>query len=304
MIYTLTLNSAIDMNIFSDPLRPNIVNRTHHTEFCPNGKGVNVALVLDHFQIPAHILGIFGGFTGHYIVESLRTRKMPVTPAWVEEPTRINIFIHDGKQEYKLVNPGSYIPDECKQQIITIISQLPDADYLVISGSLPQGIESRFYAEIMHICQQKNIGVILDISHPSLRQLLEFKPLLIKPNDEEVKAIFGLTVSDDNDAKNTLTTLHALGAQNVLLTLGAKGMYFSNGIDYWFCSAPTVDLVSSACAGDAALAAFLSQWLSTGEVEYALSLASATGADVASSAGLGQLAAIETLLSQIHVRKL
>ncbi|MBE1230989.1 PfkB family carbohydrate kinase, partial [Salmonella enterica] len=106
MIYTLTLNSAIDMNIFSDPLQPNIVNRTHHTEFCPNGKGVNVALVLDHFQIPAHILGIFGGFTGHYIVESLRTRKMPVTPAWVEEPTRINIFIHDGKQEYKLVNPG------------------------------------------------------------------------------------------------------------------------------------------------------------------------------------------------------
>lgn len=229
---------------------------------------------------------------------------MPVTPAWVEEPTRINIFIHDGQQEYKLVNPGSYIPDECKQQIITIISQLPDAEYLVISGSLPQGIESRFYAEIMHICQQKNIGVILDISHPSLRQLLEFKPLLIKPNDEEVKAIFGLTVSDDNDAKNTLTTLHALGAQNVLLTLGAKGMYFSNGIDYWFCSASTVDLVSSACAGDAALAAFLSQWLSTGEVEYALSLASATGADVASSAGLGQLAAIETLLSQIHVRKL
>ncbi|MEH1721263.1 PfkB family carbohydrate kinase, partial [Salmonella enterica] len=76
-------------------------------------------------------------------------------------------------------------------------------------------------------------------SHPSLRQLLEFKPLLIKPNDEEVKAIFGLTVSDDNDAKNTLTTLHALGAQNVLLTLGAKGMYFSNAIDYWFCSAPT-----------------------------------------------------------------
>ncbi|MDI5647366.1 1-phosphofructokinase, partial [Salmonella enterica subsp. enterica serovar Anatum] len=45
MIYTLTLNSAIDMNIFSDPLQPNIVNRTHHTEFCPNGKGVNVALV-------------------------------------------------------------------------------------------------------------------------------------------------------------------------------------------------------------------------------------------------------------------
>ncbi|MEJ5492683.1 1-phosphofructokinase, partial [Salmonella enterica subsp. enterica] len=39
MIYTLTLNSAIDMNIFSDPLQPNIVNRTLHTVFCPYGKG-------------------------------------------------------------------------------------------------------------------------------------------------------------------------------------------------------------------------------------------------------------------------
>lgn len=76
MIYTLTLNTAIDMNIFSDPLQPDIVNRTRHTEYCPNGKGVNVALVLNHFQRPAHILGIFGGFTGRYIVEELRKKKL------------------------------------------------------------------------------------------------------------------------------------------------------------------------------------------------------------------------------------
>ncbi|MFS9420326.1 MULTISPECIES: 1-phosphofructokinase [Citrobacter] len=304
MIYTLTLNTAIDMNIFSDPLQPDIVNRTRHTEYCPNGKGVNVALVLKHFQRPAHILGIFGGFTGRYIVEELRKKKISVSPAWVNEPTRINIFINDGQQEYKLVNPGSYIPDDCKQQVLNEISRLSDAEYLVISGSLPQGIESNFYAEIMQICRHKEIAIVLDISHPSLRQLLEFNPLLIKPNDEEVNAIFGLTVTNDVQARNAFAELHSLGAQNVLLTLGAKGMYFSNGIDRWFCSAPTIELVSSACAGDAALAAFLSHWLTTGEVEYALALASATGADVASSAGLGQLAAIDTLLPQTHVRKL
>lgn len=304
MIYTLTLNTAIDMNIFSEPLLPNIVNRTHHTEYCPNGKGVNVALVLNHFQQPAHILGIFGGFTGRYIVDELRKKKICVSPTWVNEPTRINIFINDGHQEYKLVNPGSFIPDDCKQQVLNEISRLSDAEYLVISGSLPQGVESNFYAEIMQICQKKEIAVILDISHSSLRQLLEFNPLLIKPNDEEIKAIFGLTVTDDSQAQDAFAELHSLGAQNILLTLGAKGMYFSNGIDSWFCTAPTIKLVSSACAGDASLAAFLSHWLTTGEVEYALALASATGTDVASSAGLGQLAAINTLLPQTQVRKL
>jgi len=304
VIYTLTLNTAIDMNIFSDPIRPGVVNRTHHTEYCPNGKGVNVALVLNHFQQPAHILGIFGGFTGRYIVEELRTRKLSVTPAWVDEPTRINIFINDGEQEYKLVNPGSFINDECKQQIINELTNLTNAEYLVISGSLPQGIESNFYAEIMTLCQKKNIAVILDISHPALKQLLEFKPLLIKPNDEEVAAIFGLMVNSHEDARAALAELHALGAQNVLITLGARGMYFSNGTDSWFCRAPAIELVSSACAGDAALAAFLSVWLAGGEIKRALALAAATGADVAGSAGLGKLNNIDTLLLQIQVEKL
>lgn len=304
MIYTLTLNTAIDMNIFSDPIAPGVVNRTHHTEYCPNGKGVNVSLVLNHFHQPVHTLGIFGGFTGRYIVEELRKKKLNVTPAWVEEPTRINIFIHDGTQEYKLVNPGAFINDDCKQQVINEISKLTDAEYLVISGSLPQGIESNFYAEIMTLCQQKKIAVILDISHPALRQLLEFKPLLIKPNDEEVAAVFGLAVTNHQQAKNAFAEMHALGAQNILLTLGARGMYFSNGSDCWFCSAPNIELVSSACAGDAALAAFLSVWLTGGKTERALALASATGADVAGSAGLGQLAAIDNLLPQIQVEKL
>ncbi|BAN99869.1 carbohydrate kinase [Plautia stali symbiont] len=50
MIYTLTLNTAIDMNISCDPVTPSVVNRAHHTEYCPNGKGVNVARVLGHFN--------------------------------------------------------------------------------------------------------------------------------------------------------------------------------------------------------------------------------------------------------------
>ncbi|MCP5915858.1 PfkB family carbohydrate kinase, partial [Klebsiella pneumoniae] len=92
------------MNIFCDPLKPSAVNRTRHTEYCPNGKGVNVSLILNHYQQPTHIMGIFGGFTGRYIVEELRQKNIKVTPAWVSEPTRINIFINDGAEEYKLVN--------------------------------------------------------------------------------------------------------------------------------------------------------------------------------------------------------
>ncbi|MGT4275324.1 PfkB family carbohydrate kinase, partial [Klebsiella pneumoniae] len=80
--------------------------------------------------------------------------------------------------------------------------------------------------------------------------------------------------------------------------------YFSNGAQLWFCSAPKIELVSSACAGDAALGAFLSHWLNTDDIPQALALASATGADVAASAGLGKLNRTQELLQQLQIVQL
>ena len=42
MIYTLTTNPAIDMNITSDTLSHDHINRTRDAVYSPNGKGLNV----------------------------------------------------------------------------------------------------------------------------------------------------------------------------------------------------------------------------------------------------------------------
>lgn len=304
MIYTLTLNTAIDMNISCDAIHPGVVNRTHRTDYCPNGKGVNVALVLHHFHKPVHILGIFGGFTGQYIVDELTARQLSVTPVWVDNPTRINVFINDGCQEYKLVNPGNKADLQCCYQILHRLETLTAGDSLVISGSLPPGIDSDFYRQIVELCNAKQCAVMLDISHPSLKSLLSQRPLLIKPNDEELEEIFGLPAANEAQIRRAMYVLHDAGARNVLLTLGNRGMYFSDGETLWCCTAPVIELISSACAGDAALGAFLSVWAEGGEVSEALRLASATGADVAGSAGLGRLSRINQLLGQTEARRL
>lgn len=304
MIYTMTLNTAIDMNISCNPITPSVVNRAQHTEYCPNGKGVNVARVLGHYNQPAHIMGIFGGFTGRYIVDELLKEKLKVIPVWVDQPTRINIFINDGEHEYKLLNQGNHVNDDCKLLVLHHLDGLNEGDQLVISGSLPPGIESRFYDEILTACRERGCEVILDISHPVLKELIKQGPLLIKPNDDELADIFGLEVETRQQVREAMTILHQSGARNVLLTMGAKGLYFSDGTDIWFCTAPEIELVSSACAGDAALGAFLSVWLRGGDVSKALRLASATGADVAASAGLGTFSRVEQLITQTETIKL
>lgn len=302
MIYTLTTNPAIDMNISSKGLFPNQVNRTFNAVYTPNGKGLNVSFVLKHFNVSSTILGFFGGFSGKYIVDEVSHRQCNILPIWIEDTTRINVFLNDCEQEYKLVNEGAFIPEHKQQVLLTLISNLNDLDILSISGSLGKGIQPDYYEALLEVCQQKNAKVILDISAKNLPHLLTYKPFLIKPNDDEIKEIFGMSIYTQSDAIDVLHHLHQLGAQNILLTLGEKGAYFFNGKVIYFANAKPITLVSSACAGDAALAAFLSVWLKAPEqIELALKYSAATGANVAESNGLGDLAKVELYIEDIQV---
>lgn len=305
MIYTLTLNTAIDMNIRCQTLCPNAVNRTQHTEYSPNGKAVNVSIVLNKFNKPTTALGFFGGFSGKYIVEELNKRHINTLPCWIDDITRINVFINDTINEYKLVGNGPFVPEDKKTAMLSLIESLQNNCYLVISGSLPNNIEPNYYDCILSLCQKKNIQVILDISHPILSDLLTYNPLLIKPNDDEIKEIFGLSTHSTTQVINAMKKIHDLGAKNILLTMGEKGLYFSNSQHIWFCPAIPIQLVSSACAGDASLAAFLSLWLpKLNNIEQAMKKAAATGANVAESDGLGLLNKIDNYIQQLTITQI
>lgn len=304
MIYTLTTNPAIDMNVCTNGLESSRVNRTFGVVYTPNGKGLNVSFVLGHFGVESVIFGFFGGFSGEYVVNESRKKGSKVDPVWVDDTTRINIFLNDGEKEYKFVNEGSFVTEENQFQLLKMIKEARDMDYLSISGSLAKGINTAYYDQILEVCQQKNVDVILDISSPKLAELLKYKPLLIKPNDEELKDIFGIDLKTEKDMINALDFLHKEGAQNILLTLGDKGSYFYNGKNVYYASAQPVKLLSSACAGDSALAAFLSVWLDDQtKIVEALKNSAATGANVAESNAIGTLEKVEEYKKNIQVRK-
>lgn len=304
MIYTLTTNPAIDMNITTDGLKRGLVNRTFDTVYTPNGKGVNVTLTLKHFGMESTVTGFFGGFSGKYIVEELEKREIQVKPVWVDDTTRINIFLNDGEGEFKFVNSGSEVEAEQQEEMLQLFEKADDCDCLVISGSLPPGIKPSYYESILSICKRKGIDVVLDISSPKLKDLLKYEPILIKPNDEEIEEIFGIKIQNEEDIIHVLGFLKEQGARNVLLTLGGKGAYFSNGEDIYYSSSQPIKLLSSACAGDAALASFLSIWLKNpANIEDAMKRSAATGANVAESNALGDFANVDTYFHNIKVRK-
>ena len=305
MIYTLTPNPAIDMNISSDGLAPNRITRTRDAVYSPNGKGLNVSFTLQRFGREAPILGFFGGFSGDFIIEGAREQGCAVYPVAVDGITRINVFLNTGTDEYTLPNEGCEVPRQAQEQMLELIDTLPGLSCLVVCGSLPPGVSPTYYDELIDHVQARGGQMILDASHPHLAKLVRRKPLLIKPNDDEAEAIFGVRVTDDQSALDALRTMHEQGCQNVLLTCGAQGAYFSNGRQVWQANAAKVRILSTACAGDAALAAFLSVWYERRDaVEEALVRAMATGANVAMSAGLGDFGLVEELARQIAVHRL
>lgn len=305
MIYTLTTNPAIDMNLIGNKIALNIVNRTSDAIYSPNGKGINVSLTLKYFNVKSKVLGFFGGFTGKYIIDALSTKQICSEPIWVDDITRINVFINDGDSEYKFVNRGSFVNRYKQEKLLSLLSNLEDCTCLIISGSLPRGINDTYYEEILEILNEKKIPFILDISSEKLKDLLKYKPLLIKPNDEEIKNILGVEINEENDVIKVMEMLKKHGAQNILLTMGDKGAYFSNGKRIFYSSVQKVKLVSSACAGDAALAAFISVWLNNTEyVEEAMKLSAATGANVAESNALGDFSKVGMYRQNIRIREI
>ena len=307
MIYTLTANPAIDYNVSCDGLAPNTVTRTRNAVYTPNGKGLNVSFTLDHFGIPTAILGFFAGFSGRFIVEGARERGVEVHPVWTEGITRVNVFLNAGDDtEYNMVNAGAAIDAADEQAMFDLIDGLEGLDCLVISGSLPPNASEGFLRGVIERVRAQGAEFVLDISSPQLAELLALQPLLIKPNDDELRDIFGIEVSggDDASVEAAMRELHERGAKNVLLTLGGDGAYFSNGEYLWFANRTfDVKVLSTVCAGDSSLAAFLSIWASEPErVEDALRRSMATGANVVECAGLGDFAHVEDYEQGISVR--
>ena len=308
MIYTLTANPAIDYNVTCDGLAPDCVTRTRDAVYTPNGKGLNVSFALQHFGEPSSILGFFAGFSGRFIVDGARERGCEVFPVWVDGITRVNVFLNSGEHEYNMVNAGAPISRHDEDAMIELIASLPELECLSISGSLPPGTSDGFLDRVVDKVRERGGEVVVDISSPLLRRLLAQRPLLIKPNDDELRDIFGLEVSanDDAGALCALEHLHEEGAQAVLLTMGGAGAYFSDGRHAWFarCTYP-VRVLSTVCAGDSTLGAFLSVWYrDRSRVEDGLRLAMATGANVVECAGQGDFARVEEYRGHVEIRQI
>jgi 1-phosphofructokinase len=297
------MNLAIDLFIETDTMYPEIVNRTNADDIQANGKGVNVSLILKQLGLPSTALGFSAGFTGAYIADYLREKEIDTKFVEVAGFTRINVFtqVLDQQTEYKLVNKGPIIAQDKVQQLLALCQQIEQDDFLIVSGSLPRGVSELILLEISKIAKAKGFHLILDTSYDVVLECLKDEPYLIKPNEEELCQWFGKTEMTVAESIASAQKLIDMGAQRVLLSLGADGAVYLDKEKIIRGNSPKGKVVNTACAGDTLLATFLHGIIAGNDLEVTLKKAIAAGSSTAFTQGLTDFQDVPMLMEQIEI---
>lgn len=292
MIVTLTPNPSIDRTItLSEPLARGDVIRSVSTHDDAGGKGVNVAQVVrGGGQLAVAVLP--GDHDDPLLV---RLREMRLTHRAVPTglPARINLTLAEPDGITTKVNaPGPAVTPEVLDRLIDEVRrETAGARWAVLSGSLPPGAPSDWYADVIAAIADEGLSIALDTSGEPLRHAVQREPGridLIKPNEDELGELVGIdpaTLTSVEAVVAAATPLVQSGVGAVLLTMGADGAVLVTADGTWSAPAPRIQARSTVGAGDSALAGYLLGSLAGLDAGERLSLAIAHGSAAASLPG-------------------
>jgi len=299
MIYTVTLNPAIDYVVHTACMRLGEVNRSTHESMYIGGKGINVSAVLRELHVSSTALGFTAGFTGEAIIRGVHDMGINADFVHLEKGiSRINLKIKSG-EETELNGCGPVIPDETIAALFEKLTLLKDGDTIVLAGSIPGSLPADIYERILQKLSGNAIRTVVDASGELLRRVLPYHPFLIKPNHHELGELFGVELHDMEAALPYAKKLQEMGARNVLVSMAEQGAFVLCEEGTVHCCGVCKGIVkNSVGAGDSMLAGFLAG-LEEGDAAHALCLGTAAGGATAFSEGLAKEAEIRRLLAEI-----
>jgi 1-phosphofructokinase family hexose kinase len=309
MIYTLTLNPAVDRELTVPAMEFDSVLRASESRVDFGGKGFNVSRLLKGMQELSTAVGFLGGNGGQLLQNGLQSLGIGTDFVWVAGETRTNVSIvtqtHD---HYIKVNEKGPLLDSAKQkELLEKIDSLAKlGDWWVLVGSMPPGVADDFYARIVNVLNKHEANAILDTTGEALRLGCAEKPYLIKPNADEAHALTGLPVDSTTEIAAAATELRKMGAQNVVISMGKAGALMQSAEETWLTHSPKIQEKNPIGAGDSMVGGLV--WALTQGIALKESLGwgVASGAATASLSGteVGSRPLIEELFKQVSFEKL
>lgn len=306
MIYTVTLNPAVDKELVVPAIEMDTVLRSRAIHIDYGGKGFNVSRMLQSLGSSSVALGFAGGHNGELLRDGLASLGIESDFVWVEAETRTNIsIVTEVPSHYVKVNePGPMISLAAREALKEKVKRLAQAgDWWVLAGSLPPGVPPTIYAELVEEIQKSDARVILDTSGEALRWGCSGRPFLVKPNELEIQQLTGMPVNNLKEIAAAARAMQNDAIEHVVVSLGKEGALLVDRESAWQAASPKIKERNPIGAGDSMVGGLV--WgLSEGRsVPDALRLGIACGAATASLSGtaVGSRQLVEELLAQVKL---
>jgi 1-phosphofructokinase family hexose kinase len=295
MIITVTLNAAIDKTLIVPNFQSGRRHRTVEQGTLPGDVHAFAARTLKRLGIPVIATGFQGGPTGTRIVEALTAESVLSDFVRIREESRTNTALLDPTNgiQTEINERGPQVTEAeielFREKLLYLAS---GAAMVIFAGSLPRGVESSFYAELVRDLKHTGVSVAVDADGEVLQSAARSGPTIVTPNRREAEELVGYEFSGDADAEllDALSAVRGLGPQEALITLPdgcAAALRDGTSISVSRARIPQREALAPIGSGDAFLAGFLAARYQGKTDADALRYAVACGADSTQRLGAG-----------------
>lgn len=256
-IITVTLNPAIDRTLSLLQLRQGGCSCVKQEMLDPGGKGINVSKTLLELGVKPVTVAFAGGHTGKELQRLAGEYGLEAVFIPIKGNTRTNFKIAEADGTVTELNePGPELSKPETEKMLSYLQACADEETLfVLSGSIPGGVSTGIYAEIIRLVKGKGAKVLLDTSGEALSEGLKAGPDMVKPNQEELEQYFNRPLVSDEQVIQAGKELLSMGVCMSVVSMGARGAVFITEKEAYLAKGLKVKVHSTVGAGDAMAAA-------------------------------------------------
>jgi len=253
------MNPALDLWTATERVAPDHKLRCQAPRLDPGGGGINVARAITKLGGAAIALYPAGGPNGDVIDRLLAGEHVPQKVIPVNGWTRESVTIQETStgSQFRFVLPGPELSDDEQSACLMALTALdPRPAFLVVSGSMPQGVSVEFMGRIQDVSRQLGTRLVVDVSGPVLASVRG--AFLIKPSLRELSDLFGTQLDSPSQQVDAARRFVVEGhAEAVAVSLGSGGALLVTREIARRYSAPKVEASSAVGAGDSMVAGIL-----------------------------------------------
>ena len=257
-ILTVTMNPAFDVHCEVENFTLYKENYVSECVKHAGGKGINISRALCTSGVENTALCVIGKENGDEFLGLLSKGSVKYRYILIEGRIRENITIHSEDKETRISFEGFTLDKKCIREILDIIKEEQTENMIVaFAGRLNSGMDNCRAVEFLREIKDMGAKLIVDCNLLTLSDLSEIKPYLIKPNEQEIFALTGMSAEDEKTMIEAAENLRKCGVENVMISLGGRGMIFCGSEGAYRVTVPKITPVSTIGAGDSTLAGFI-----------------------------------------------